>query len=72
MATDGPTVRPIWYLWEDGAFWILSGSWSRLPALVRERPRIALSVDVCERYLGADEERWDPRFREYLPLLGVS
>ncbi|UOX88678.1 hypothetical protein MUY14_44610 [Amycolatopsis sp. FBCC-B4732] len=62
----------------------------------RERPRIALTVDVCEldtglvrqvvasgaaelrpfdvprgrrklvRYLGADEERWDPRFRAYL------
>ncbi|MFB9682914.1 pyridoxamine 5'-phosphate oxidase family protein [Amycolatopsis plumensis] len=96
VATDGPTVRPTWYLWEDGAFWILSGPWSRLPGLVRARPRIALTVDVCElatgevvqvlargeaelrpfdvargrrklvRYLGGDEGRWDPRFREYL------
>ncbi len=96
VATDGPTVRPTWYLWEGGAFWILSGEWSRLPARIRERPRIALAVDVCEldtglvrqvvasgdadlrpfdvprgrrklvRYLGADEERWDPRFRAYL------
>ncbi|WP_410567630.1 pyridoxamine 5'-phosphate oxidase family protein [Amycolatopsis sp. cmx-4-61] len=96
VATDGPTVRPTWYLWEEGAFWILSGPWSRLPALVRARPRIAVCVDVCElgtgvvrqvlasgeaavrpfdaargrrklvRYLGAEEERWDPRFREYL------
>ncbi|WP_103334703.1 pyridoxamine 5'-phosphate oxidase family protein [Amycolatopsis sp. CA-126428] len=96
VATDGPTVRPTWYLWEDGAFWILSGPWSRLPALLRSRPRVALCVDVCDletgvvlqvlasgdaevrpfdvargrrklvRYLGADEQRWDPRFREYL------
>ena len=48
VATDGPSVRPTWYLWEDGAFWILSGPWSRLPARVRVRPRIALTVDVCE------------------------
>jgi hypothetical protein len=96
VATDGPSVRPTWYLWEDGAFWILSGPWSRLPERVRERPRLALTVDVCEldsglvrqvvasgdaelrpfdvargrrklvRYLGADEERWDSRFRAYL------
>jgi hypothetical protein len=96
VATDGPTVRPTWYLWEDGAFWILSGPWSRLPSRIRQRPRIALTVDVCEldtgevrqvlasgdaqlrpfdvargrrklvRYLGPDEQRWDPRFRAYL------
>jgi len=96
VATDGPTVRPTWYLWEDGAFWILSGSWSRLPERVRARSRLALTVDICEldtglvrqvvasgtaelrtfdvprgrrklvRYLGDDEERWDPRFRAYL------
>ena len=48
VATDGPTVRPTWYLWEDGAFWILSGPWSRLPERVRARPRLALVVDVCE------------------------
>jgi len=101
VATDGPTVRPTWYLWEDGAFWILSGPWSRLPARIMERPRIALTVDVCEldtgvvlqvlasgdaevrpfdvergrrklvRYLGADEERWDPRFRAYLQDAGA-
>jgi hypothetical protein len=96
VATDGPTVRPVWYLWEGGEFWILSGPWSRLPERIRARPRIALTVDVCDlgtgvvrqvvasgdadlrpfdaargrrklgRYLGADEESWDPRFRAYL------
>jgi hypothetical protein len=37
VATDGPTVRPI-----------LSGPWSQLPSRIRRRPRITLTVDVCE------------------------
>lgn len=52
VATAGPTVRPTWYLWEDGAFWILSGPWSRLPDRVREEPRIAVTVDVCDLATG--------------------
>lgn len=35
VATNGPTVRPTWFLWEDGAFWILTGTWARLPDRVR-------------------------------------
>ena len=52
VATAGPTVRPTWYLWEDGAFWILSGPWSRLPGRVRAEPRIAVTVDVCDLATG--------------------
>ncbi|HEY0499617.1 MAG TPA: pyridoxamine 5'-phosphate oxidase family protein [Kutzneria sp.] len=48
VATNGPTVRPTWYLWEDGAFWILSGPWARLLDRVRQDPRLALTVDVCD------------------------
>ncbi|SEO58683.1 pyridoxamine 5'-phosphate oxidase family protein [Amycolatopsis saalfeldensis] len=48
VATAGPTVRPTWYLWEDNAFWILSGAWSRLPGRILATPRIALTVDVCD------------------------
>jgi nitroimidazol reductase NimA-like FMN-containing flavoprotein (pyridoxamine 5'-phosphate oxidase superfamily) len=96
VATNGPTVRPVWFLWEDGAFWILTGPWARLLGRVREDPALALVVDECDlgtgrvrqviargtaevlafdvargrrklaRYLGADEERWDQRFRRYL------
>ena len=96
VATNGPTVRPTWYLWEDGAFWILTGPWARLLARAGADPAIALVVDVCDlatgvvrqviargtaeilpfdvprgrrkltRYLGADESRWDGRFRRYL------
>ena len=96
VATNGPTVRPTWFLWEDGAFWILTGPWSRLLGLARSDPAIAIVVDVCDagtgtvrqviargraeivpfdvllgrrklsRYLGADETRWDGRYRRYL------
>jgi hypothetical protein len=96
VATNGPTVRPTWFLWEDGAFWILTGPWARLLARAGADPAIALVVDVCDlatgvvrqviargtaeilpfdvprgrrkltRYLGADESKWDARFRRYL------
>lgn len=96
VATSGPTVRPVWFLWEDGAFWILTGPWARLLHHVRVDLELAIVVDVCDldsglvrqvigrgrgeelpfevprgrrmlsRYLGADEARWDVRFRDYL------
>lgn len=96
VATNGPTVRPTWYLWEDRCFWILTGPWARLMDRVRTDPALALVVDECDittgmvrqviargraellrfdvararrklaRYLGADETRWDGRFRRYL------
>jgi nitroimidazol reductase NimA-like FMN-containing flavoprotein (pyridoxamine 5'-phosphate oxidase superfamily) len=48
LATSGPTVRPVWYLWEGGAFWVLTGSWARLPERVRADPAVALVVDECD------------------------
>lgn len=43
----GPTVRPLWYLWEEGCFWWLTGSWSMLGGLLDVDPRVALVVDTC-------------------------
>lgn len=95
-AAGGPGVRPVWYLWEDEAFWWLTGDWSRLPDVLARDPRVALVVDTCDlatgatlqvsargtaevlaldpartyrklsRYLGPDQDTWDPRFRDYL------
>jgi hypothetical protein len=48
VATAGPTVRPTWFLWEDRAFWILTGPWSRLPNRVQTDSRVAIVVDVCD------------------------
>lgn len=46
MATSGPAVRPVWFLWEDGAFWWITGSYARLPNLLAEDSSIALVVDT--------------------------
>jgi Pyridoxamine 5'-phosphate oxidase len=52
VATSGPTVRPTWYLWEEEAFWILTGPWAKLPARVQADPAIAIVVDVCDLATG--------------------
>jgi hypothetical protein len=92
LATTGPTVRPVWFLWEDNAFWVFIGTWSTLDRRLARDPAFELVVDICEldtglvrqvvargkgevlpldaprarrklvRYLGPDEQRWDPRF----------
>lgn len=54
VATAAPAaaVRPVWYLWEDGAFWWLTGRWSRLPATLDQDRRVALVVDTCDLSTG--------------------
>ena len=48
VATNGPTVRPVWFLWEDGAFWWLSHARNRLARRLAVDPRVALVVDTCD------------------------
>ncbi|MGH2686407.1 MAG: pyridoxamine 5'-phosphate oxidase family protein [Actinomycetota bacterium] len=48
VATAGPTVRPVWFLWEDGAFWWVTGSYARLPDVLGRDPRVSLVVDICD------------------------
>jgi nitroimidazol reductase NimA-like FMN-containing flavoprotein (pyridoxamine 5'-phosphate oxidase superfamily) len=48
LATAGPTVRPLWYLWEEQAFWWLTGDWSRLPRILADDSKVALVVDDCD------------------------
>jgi hypothetical protein len=52
VATNGPTVRPVWFLWEDGAFWILTGPWARLLSRVAADPALAVVVDECDLRTG--------------------
>ncbi len=52
VATNGPSVRPVWYLWEDGAFWWLTGGWSRIQAIVERDPHVAIVVDTCDLATG--------------------
>ncbi|MFG3530153.1 pyridoxamine 5'-phosphate oxidase family protein [Streptomyces sp. NPDC047917] len=48
IATDGPSVRPVWFLWEESAFWVLTGPWTKLFHRVSADAQIALVVDVCD------------------------
>lgn len=48
VSTNGPTVRPLWYQWEDGCFWMMSGPWAKLFQRIQKDPEIALLIDVCD------------------------
>lgn len=52
VATSGPSLRPTWFLWEDSAFWILSGPWARLPDYLRTDPAVAIVIDICDLATG--------------------
>ncbi|UYB39104.1 pyridoxamine 5'-phosphate oxidase family protein [Streptomyces sp. Je 1-4] len=45
-------MRPVWFLWEDGAFWVLTGPWTRLFNRVKNDPNVALVVDECDLVTG--------------------
>ncbi|MEU4212424.1 pyridoxamine 5'-phosphate oxidase family protein [Streptomyces sp. NPDC026206] len=48
VATGKRIVRPVWFLWEDEAFWIFSGKWSRLTDRLRSDSAFELVVDTCD------------------------
>ena len=48
IGMDGPAVRPVWFLWEDGCFWWLTGPWSQLDRQLASDPRVTLLVDTCD------------------------
>ena len=52
VATAGPTVRPVWFLWEENAFWWLTGAYARLERRLAEDPTVALVVDTCDLATG--------------------
>lgn len=49
---DRPHVAPVWYVYEDGSLWVLTGG--RKLANLRRNPRVAVSI---ERY-DADGVDW--------------
>jgi nitroimidazol reductase NimA-like FMN-containing flavoprotein (pyridoxamine 5'-phosphate oxidase superfamily) len=53
LATSGPTIRPVWFLWEEGNFWWLTGSYSRLAELLERDPDVVLVIDTCDVRTGA-------------------
>lgn len=52
VATNGPAVRPVWFLWEEDAIWWVTGNWAQLDEIVQEDPRAALTIDTCDLETG--------------------
>lgn len=52
VATNGPTIRPLWYQWEDGCFYLISGPWAKLFGRIQKDPKLALLIDIEERDKG--------------------
>jgi nitroimidazol reductase NimA-like FMN-containing flavoprotein (pyridoxamine 5'-phosphate oxidase superfamily) len=52
VATADGRIRPVWFLWEDGALWWLTGSWSRLPEQLDADPVVTVLVDTCDLATG--------------------
>ncbi|WP_368396896.1 pyridoxamine 5'-phosphate oxidase family protein [Streptomyces sclerotialus] len=51
-----PVLQPVWYLWEQDAFWVITGSWARLGRRLAADPRFSLVVDICEQDTGTVQQ----------------
>ncbi|MDA0999788.1 MAG: pyridoxamine 5'-phosphate oxidase family protein [bacterium] len=78
----GQLIRPIWYKWEDGKFWISTKSSGVHTRIVKKNPKISIVVDkddppykavVCEgeveliEGVGKDHELIGQMAARYLP-----
>ncbi|MER8044488.1 pyridoxamine 5'-phosphate oxidase family protein [Streptomyces sp. NPDC094032] len=52
LATQPLVIQPVWYLWEDSEFWVITGSWSTLTRRLRADPAFSLVVDECDLETG--------------------
>jgi hypothetical protein len=67
---SGPRVRPVWYQFDDRAFWWITGQWSGLEEVLRRDPRVELVVDTCDLETGTvlqvrargRAQRWGERY----------
>lgn len=49
---DGPTIRPVWFLFEDGTLWWLTGAYSTLTSILDHDPRVAVVIDDVDLRTG--------------------
>lgn len=50
---DGdPRVSPLWFLWEDGAIWIIADTRKTYPSRVEQNSETALAIVDCDRTTG--------------------
>ncbi|MEU3021923.1 pyridoxamine 5'-phosphate oxidase family protein [Nocardiopsis alba] len=47
-SSGAPAVRPVWFLWEEGAMWWITGDYSILSRHLARDPRTAVVVDTCD------------------------
>jgi len=55
LQLQGRPCAPVWFLWEDGAFWWITGAYAYLPKILSFDARVALVIDSCD--LGTGEVR---------------
>lgn len=41
---EGPRDSPVWFLWEEGAIWLIGSSEDSFPARLRAEPRCAIGI----------------------------
>jgi nitroimidazol reductase NimA-like FMN-containing flavoprotein (pyridoxamine 5'-phosphate oxidase superfamily) len=68
VATSGPPIRPVWFLWEEGCFWWLTGSYSRMTVFLERDPKVALVVDTCDVATGMVRAVWARGVAVVVPL----
>lgn len=49
---NGPTVRPVWFLYEESVLWWLTGSYSQLSTWLNVDPRVQVVIDSCDLATG--------------------
>lgn len=52
VATNGPTLRPVWYLYDEPSFYWLTDTANYLHRAVLTGERLVLVVDVCDLSTG--------------------
>ncbi|WP_067598532.1 pyridoxamine 5'-phosphate oxidase family protein [Nocardiopsis listeri] len=57
-ASGAPTVRPVWFLWEEGVLRWITGEYSVMVKHLERDPRTAVVIDTC-----------DLRRQEYLQVI---
>ncbi|MGH8975397.1 MAG: pyridoxamine 5'-phosphate oxidase family protein [Acidimicrobiia bacterium] len=48
IATNGPTLRAVWYIFEDGVFWWLTNTETVLSKAIAGGEPLVVVVDVCD------------------------
>ncbi|WP_017591619.1 pyridoxamine 5'-phosphate oxidase family protein [Nocardiopsis potens] len=46
--SGAPAVRPVWYLWERGALWWITGAYAAMGRQLERDPRASVAVDTCD------------------------